>query len=506
MKILSFLITYLFMTISIYSQNSSLGIFDKQADIGNPKLKGSSDYNSADQSYTLHGAGYNIWFARDEFHYTYKELEGNFILTAHFGFEGKGTNPHRKIGWMVRESSADDAVHMSAVIHGDGLTVLQWRVGKGQEMRDPEDEIFFAKSGVEIIQLERKGKLFIMRAAQAGEPLQEVGTKELENMPDQVLAGLFVCSHDPEIKETGRAWNVRIDKPVTDDYNPYDQGFLASRLETMDVFTGMRQVIYLSDEGFEAPNWMPDGNKLLFNTGGSLYTIPVEGGVPEKFNTGFADRLNNDHGISFDGKMLAFSHSRQGLKGGGSTVYVMPLSGGTPILITEGTPSYFHGWAADNKSVYYVAQRDTNVYNVYKNSIKGGAEIQLTFNNSHHVDGPEESPDGKFVYFNGSMTGTMQIWRMKPDGSNKEQITYDQYNDWFPHVSPDGKWIVFISFPYTINPDNHPAYKRVMLRLMPASGGAPKVIAYLYGGQGTINVPSWSPDSRHIAFMSNPGK
>ncbi len=116
---------------------------------------------------------------------------------------------------------------------------------------------------------------------------------------------------------------------------------------------------------------------------------------------------------------------------------------------------------------------------------------------------PEGSPDGKYIYYNGSQSGTMQIWRMKPDGSGKEQLTFDEYNDWFPHVSPDGKWIAFISFSTKVNPADHPSYKRVMLRLMPANGGAPRVIAYLYGGQGTINVPSWSPDSKHIAFVSN---
>jgi Tol biopolymer transport system component len=123
-----------------------------------------------------------------------------------------------------------------------------------------------------------------------------------------------------------------------------------------------------------------------------------------------------------------------------------------------------------------------------------------------HVDGCEYSPDGKYIYYNGSASGTMQLWRMKPDGSGKEQITFDQYNNWFPHISPDGKWIAFISFPETIQVNSHPSYKRVMLRLMPVDGGAVRVIAYLYGGQGTINVPSWSPDSRNIAFVSNSGK
>jgi TolB protein len=241
---------------------------------------------------------------------------------------------------------------------------------------------------------------------------------------------------------------------------------------------------------------------------GSLYKIPVEGGEPEKLNTGFANKNNNDHGISFDGKMLAISHQRDGLPGGGSTVYVLPLEGGTPRIITEDTPSYWHGWSPNNKEVVYVAQRNNvAVYNIYRNSVKGGKDVALTSNKpGEHVDGCEYSPDGKYIYFNASYSGTMQIWRMKPDGTNREQLTFDEYNNWFPHISPDGKMIAIISFLPDIDVITHPSYKRVMLRLIPVSGGAPKVFACLYGGQGTINVPSWSPDSKSLAFVSNSGK
>lgn len=490
------------------AQNTLVGIFQTSSDIGNPKKSGSAVYDLTDQSYTLKGAGYNIWFERDEFHYLFNKIKGDFILTANFEFVGKGNNPHRKSGWMVRESTDEKSSHISATLHGSGLTVLQWRVSAGVAMRDPQDEIFTKDSSFNVIQIERAGKNIIMRASHTGKPLELIGSHTMDNLPDEVLVGPFICSHDSNTVEVVKVWNLRIDRPVADNYDPGKSGYLGCRMETMTVSDGKRKIIFEKPDRFEAPNWMPDGKKLLFNMDGSLYKIPVEGGEPEKLNTDFANNNNNDHGISFDGKMLAISHQRQGLPGGGSTVYVLPVTGGVPKLITENTPSYFHGWAPNNKELVYVAMRDgKTVYNLYRNSINGGKEVALTdIKAGEHVDGCEYSPDGKYIYYNGNHTGSMQIWRMKPDGSGREQLTSDNFNNWFPHVSPDGKWIVIISFPQDIDPNSHPSYKRVMLRIMPASGGEPKVLAYLYGGQGTINVPSWSPDSKQIAFVSNSGK
>ena len=501
----SYFLMFSFIFSLAAAQNTRVGIFQFNSDIGNPTKTGSAIYNSSDQSYNIKGGGYNIWFERDEFHYLYNKIKGDFILTANFEFVGKGINAHRKTGWMVRATTEDKSPHITATLHGDGLTVLQWRGEKGAAMRDPQDELFADTSWYNIIQIERSGKTIIMRAAHPGEPFHTIGSHVMENLPDEVLAGLFVCSHDPEIIEEARIWNVRIDKPVSDNYDPDKSGYPGCRLETMNVFDGKRKVIFEKPDRFEAPNWMPDGRKLLFNMDGLIYKIPVEGGEPEKLNTDFATKNNNDHGISFDGKLLAISCHREGLPGGGSTVYVLPITGGVPKMITENTPSYFHGWAPNNKEVVYVAQRNgVPIYNIYRNSIKGGKEVALTNNKTgEHVDGCEYSPDGRYIYYNGSHTGTMQLWRMKPDGSGREQLTNDKYNNWFPHISPDGKWIAFISFGQDINPNDHPSYKHVMLRLMPASGGEPTTSAYLYGGQGTINVPSWSPDSKQIAFVSN---
>jgi TolB protein len=503
-----FFILFLFLTGLTFAQNPSVGIFQFNADIGNPKNAGAARYDEVSQTYTLTGSGYNIWYERDEFNYLYNKLAGDFIITANFEFAGEGSDPHRKTGLMIRESEDDKAAHVSATLHGDGLTVLQWRELRGAYMRDPEDEIFSPKSNYGIMQLERTGTEVIMRAAHWGEPLQVIGSHRLASLPDSVLVGVFISSHNAEVVESAKVWNVRIDRPVGDSYNPNRQGYLGCRLETMDVFTGKRQVIYEKSGRFEAPNWMPDGKKLLFNMDGSLFRIPVAGGEIEKLNTGFADRNNNDHGISFNGKLLAISHHRSGLRGGGSTVYVLPLEGGTPVMVTEETPSYWHGWAPNNKEVLYVAMRgDKSTYDIYRKNSNGGKEVALTATKKgEHVDGCEYTPDGKYIYYNGSHSGTMQIWRMRPDGSNREQVTFDANNNWFPHISPDGKWIVYLSFPPEVPVNDHPSYKRVTLNLMPLSGGPARVIAYLYGGQGTINVPSWSPDSKRIAFVSNSGR
>ena len=275
----------LFTTTFLIAQNNPVGIFPDHTDIGNPKVKGSVTYN-ADQSYSIKGSGYNIWFGRDEFHYAYNKLIGDFILTANVKLIGKGTDPHRKIGWMVRAGTGEDAAHISAVVHGDGMTVLQWRRLRGAHMRDPQDELFSRKTHAEIIQLERVGKTYIMRIANPGEPLQEIGRTDAVDIPDEALAGLIMCSHNENVLEEGQAWNVRIERTVPDNYDGYRDGILMSRMETLNVFESQRRIIYEYKGRFEAPNWMRDGKKLLFNQDGFIYTIPVEGGTPEKLNTG----------------------------------------------------------------------------------------------------------------------------------------------------------------------------------------------------------------------------
>jgi len=272
------------------------------------------------------------------------------------------------------------------------------------------------------------------------------------------------------------------------------QAQVESTLEIVNIDSGQRTVVHRAKQHFEAPNWALDGKTLLFNSGGKLYTIPVSGGEPKLLDTGSATRCNNDHGYSPDGMQLAISHSpeRQSL------VYVLPATGGTPRLVTEKGPSYWHGWSPDGKTLTYCAERNGE-FDIYTIPTSGGEEKRLTTAPGLD-DGPEYSPDGAFIYFNSERTGVMQIWRMKTDGSEQTQITNDGYADWFAHPSPDGKWLAFLSYDKDVK--GHPPNKNVRLRLMPVAGGAPKVLVELFGGQGTMNVPSWSPDSKRFAFVS----
>lgn len=271
---------------------------------------------------------------------------------------------------------------------------------------------------------------------------------------------------------------------------------IESSLEVFSVETGERRVIYKVSDHIEAPNWSRDGKFLLFNSHGKMYKIPSGGGSPELINTGFATTCNNDHGISPDNTTLVISHHEKAT--GNSMVYILPIAGGDPELVTDKGPSYWHGWSPDGKVLTYCAERDGE-FDIYSIPVSGGEEKRLTSAKGLD-DGPDYTADGKYIYFNSVRTGKMKIWRMRTDGSEQEQMTFDEYNDWFPHPSPDNKKVVFVSYEKDV--EGHPANKDVTLRMMPLNGGEPTILARLFGGQGTINVPSWSPDSKQFAFVS----
>lgn len=493
-------IALLALSLTITLKAGPLGDFADHADIGSPQLAGTAAYNAASQEYSFAASGVNMWAERDEFHFAWNRMKGDFILQATVRFLGEGVDPHRKLGWIIRKSLDDDSPYVDGTVHGDGLTSLQFREVKGGETA----QIELPMTGADVIQLEKKGDNYTFSAAKFGDTFTTVSKENFDLGDGELFVGLFLCSHNAEVIEKAVFSNVRIIIPAKDDFRPY-RDYIGSVLETLDVDTGERQILYRSAKPFEAPNWTPDGTTLYFNNSG---TDPDHRGRLVKFdlasrtqsivNTGFANRLNNDHVMSFDGAMTGISDQTRG----GSTIYTLPTSGGDPKQITRNTPSYLHGWSPDGRWLTYTGGRDGE-FDIFKIASDGSVEeINLT-NHPGVDDGPEFTPDGEFIYFNSVRTGRMQIWRMRPDGSNQEQITNDEFNNWFPHISPDGRRIAYISFPPDIDPNDHPYYKHTYLRVMPTGGGESKVVGYVYGGQGTINVPSWSPDSRMVAFVSN---
>lgn len=477
------------------AQNYTQDLFSLNEDIGSCGIPGSMTYDPVTGSYTITGSGDNIWSGHDQFHFAWKKLNGDFILQANIRFVGAGSHAHRKIGWMLRKSLDTTSPLIAATVHGDGLTSLQYRLNVGENLAE-------IKSGVTspgIIQLERKNGKIYFSVAVPGEPFSTVGLPEDAKFDDNVYAGIFICSHDNKVLEKAVFYNVRIIKPAPDNFIPY-RDYIGSNLEILDLETGNRRMVMQSPVSIQAPNWTPDCKYLIYNSEGSLYRFDIEHQKAEKIYTGYATNNNNDHVLSFDGKSIGISHHVES-ESNNSIVFTVPLKGGNPKRVTPLGPSYLHGWSPDGNDLVYTGSRKGE-FDIYKMSLKTKKEMRLT-DAKGLDDGPEYSPDGKYIYFNSVRSGKMKLWRMYPDGSKQEQVTFDEYNDWFPHISPDGQWIVFLSFGPEIQADDHPFYKHVYIRMMPAAGGKPGVIAYVYGGQGTINVPSWSPDSKKIAFVSN---
>ncbi|MBK5720551.1 TolB family protein [Dysgonomonas sp. Marseille-P4677] len=276
---------------------------------------------------------------------------------------------------------------------------------------------------------------------------------------------------------------------------------VTSILEIFNITSGERRVIKEFPYLIEAPDWTSDGKWLVYNSEGLIYKLSVNPiGEPLLIDTDFATKCNNDHIVSPDGKYLAISH--RSLPEGKPTIFILPFEGGRPKQVTPPQPSYLHGWSPDGNSLTYCANRNGEM-DVYTIKTNGTNEQRLTIVEGLN-DGPEYSPDGKYIWFNSVRSGLMQIWRMRTDGSEQTQMTFDDdRNSWFPHISPDGKHVVYIAYRKgDLEPHEHLRYKNVELRIMPTEGGEPRTLAKLFGGQGSFNVNSWAPDSKQFAFVS----
>lgn len=272
-----------------------------------------------------------------------------------------------------------------------------------------------------------------------------------------------------------------------------------SILEIYDVETNERTVVAEFDALIEAPNWTMDGKALVYNSNGCIFRLDLETKQITQIDTGFATACNNDHVLSADGQCLAVSHAAR--EDGQSRIYILPIAGGTPRLITPLAPSYLHGWSPDGKTLSYCAERNGE-YDIYTIPASGGEETRLTDAPGLN-DGAEYDSAGEYIWFNSVRTGLMQAWRMRADGSEQTQMTFDEgWNTWFPHISPDRTRIVMLCYRKgDLLPHEHLPHKHVELRLMDADGSNIRTLVSLFGGQGTINVNSWSPDSKRFAFV-----
>jgi TolB protein len=466
----------------------TLGLFSDQSDVGIIRHAGAAQFDAARGVYVVSGSGANMWFTNDAFHFVWKRVSGDLRLSADVRFLETNGVAHRKACLLIRQSLETDSAYADAARHGNGLTSLQFREETGANTGEIQSSV----SAPSRLGLEKRGDYVTLSLAGDAQPLQPAGAAARLRLQDPFYIGLGVCAHDADAVAKVEFSNVQIAALAPVGGLPSSGG---STLEVVPIGSKDRRIIYSTSNHIEAPNWSHDGKSFIFNSRGRLYKMPVAGGQLELIDTGFATDCNNDHGLSPDGSQLAISDQSQG---GKSLVYLLPVTGGTPRRITTIGPSYWHGWSPDGTTLAFCGERDGE-FDVYTIPVAGGEEKRLTTAPGLD-DGPDYSPGGEFIYFNSVRGGLMQIWRMKPDGSQQEQVTSDENNNWFPHPSPDGKWIVFLTYGKEVN--GHPANQDVRLRLLPVAGGKIEVLAKLFGGQGTINVPSWSPDSKEVAFVS----
>lgn len=477
--LLSFVFSLQASASSFETQQNNTAIFDG--------IKGDAGELSIDPNQTLH-----LWKAGDSEStrtgngFAYRKFYGEFILTVQLksqAFCNFGLQIELPDEGGSLKTKFDSHSNLAVELQDSKKTLLQ-REG-------------FVKNP-DVFQVEQVDKEIIFSAANYGKPLKVIARYNLTKLQN-LHVGIYrdFSLHD---KSTLELKNLRWVIPAWKNFIPYYH-FLGSRLEILDVVTGERKVIYETAAGIEAPNWTADGDTIIYNSSGRVYKLYLPTKKISLFNTGFEAKNNNDHIVSFKGKILGITHMDKDIIDNWS-VYKLPINGGEPQRLTFVTPSYLHSWSPDGRYILYTSRRNGQ-FEIYRaNSDGTGDELQLTNNNSMD-DGSEYTPDGKHIYFNSSRSGAMRLWRMDADGKNPKQVTFDNYNDWFPHISPDGKRILFLSYMPDIDPVLHPYYKQVYLRMMPIDGGEAKIVAYLYGGQGTINVPSWSSDGRYVAFVSN---
>jgi hypothetical protein len=476
----------------------SLGIFENHGDIGTVLHPGSAIYDSKSDVYTVSSSGENMWFTSDDFHFVWKKASGDISIAADITLVGHTGAPHRKAMLMIRQSLDADSPYVDLAQHGVGKTSLQFRDAPGAITHTIASYTYMPRR----IELQKRGEFFYFFVSGRDGRLRPAGASTRLRLREPFYVGLGVCAHDKDAVEKAIFSHVSL----SESGKTKPRVALYSALETIAVGSGDRQVEYVAPGRFAAPNWSRDGLFFVFDRDGGLFRIPVKCGAedtgcapetdPVHIETDFVVRIDNNHGISPNGQWLAISDQSQG--GQDSSVYVVSVVGGFPRKVTGDGQWYWHGWSPDGKRLVLTGERK-GAMDIYSIPIAGGEPTQLTASAGNNY-GPEYSPDGVYIYFSSDRTGSSQIWRMRTDGSAPEQIVSDSQDDWFPHVSPDGRWMVYLS--YGSNVAKHAEAGNATLSLLSLKERKVRVLATVFGGEGTIDAPSWSPDSTKIAFVS----
>lgn len=492
--LLSSLVLFLSFPVA-FAQSPAIGIFEGQSDVGSVVPPGTASLDSASGIYTIHSAGANLWGTTDGFHFLWKKMSGDVSLTADIDFPQKtGTHSeHRKAILIFRQTLDADSAYVDAAQHGAGLTALQFRNAKGAATQSLELNIDPPKR----LRIQKHGDEFTMFVSFHGEPLHQVGASTKMHLDEPFYAGIGLSAHDPNTTETATFTHLEF-KPLVTPATP-PQMSLYSSLKALEIDpSAPRAVVAYSTKGRAmAPNWSRHGHTLIYVQDGKMFSVPADGrSSPQQIPTGDATGCNGSHGLSPDGKWLAITCTRAANPG--NRVYIIPATGGEPRMVTANPDSYFHTWSPDGKTIVFTRPSHGSL-NIFAISVDGGSETALTAG-AGVSDDPDYSADGQSIYFNTDRWGGMQIARMNSDGTNVVQITHDNFHNWTPHPSPDGKWIVYIA--YRSDVTTHAANKDVALHLLSTSDGSIRVLTGFVGGDGSMNVPNWAPDSKSLAFVS----